>query len=127
MDLLAAEARAARAWRVDGAAAAAAAAMADAVAAADAVPYLEPPRWYYSPRQCLGQLLLLARNASHALQVFADDLQALPENAWSLGGASKAAAAVGEADAAKEFAERAAVAWQFADTPLVSACPQFTA
>ena len=126
--LLRAEAAAARAWRVDANATAAAAALRQAVAAADDVPYLEPPRWFYPPRHCLGFALLApGSNASEALETFQVDLRAFPENGWSLLGAANASAALGDAAAAAEYTERASVAWQFADAPLSSPCPQLSA
>ena len=126
-----AELCAVRAWRVDRNATAAVRALEEVVAANDALPYMEPPRWYYPPRQCLGFLLLAAqppvRNVSRALAAFSADLENFPENGWSLFGAAKALGMMpGQQAAAAEYKERALVAWQNADEPLLSPCPQLS-
>jgi hypothetical protein len=56
-----------QAWHVHKDTSAATAALRSAVQANDALPYLEPPRWYYPPRQCLGAMLL-STNATEALE-----------------------------------------------------------
>jgi len=95
-----------------------------AVEANDALMYLEPPRWYYPPRQCLGEVLL-AVDPKRALEVFREDQAVFPDNAWSLFGAAKAAAAIGEDSIAKEYKAKAASSWDKADVPLMSSCLQF--
>ena len=57
-----------------------------AVAAADKVPYDEPPVFFYPVRESLGAALLLAGNAAEAERVFRDDLVRHPRNARSLFG-----------------------------------------
>ena len=123
------ELRGARASRLEGDAAGAAQAYLAAVETVDSWPYMEPPRWYYPPRACLGHALLQPAggaplNASEALEVFTADLRAYPENGWSLLGSSDALRALGRDAEAEAMRERALVAWQDADVPLVSACPQ---
>ena len=63
-------------------------------------------------------------NATRALDTFAADLQNYPENAFSLRGTAMALKALGRVEAARGFDERASIAWQFADVPLRSPCPQ---
>ena len=89
-----------------------------AVAAADQLPYDEPPVWFYPVRESLGAALLSAGRAVDAERVFRDDLVKHPRNARSLFGLQAALAKQGkEADAAwvqREFNE----AWKNADTKL---------
>lgn len=131
-DVVPAEAAAVRAWRVTHDGPATVAAYERAVAAMDAIPYLEPPRWYFPLRQCLGYVLLTPApgggtghvNATQALAVFTADLQNYPENAFSLLGTAKALRALGRANAALDYDKRSTIAWQFADVPLHSPCQQ---
>jgi tetratricopeptide (TPR) repeat protein len=89
-----------------------------AVAAADQLPYDEPPVWFYPVRESLGATLLSAGRAADAERVFRDDLVKHPRNARSLFGLHAALTAQGKvADAAwvqREFNE----AWKNADTKL---------
>lgn len=57
-----------------------------AVALADAVPYDEPPIWFYPVRESLGAALLLSGDAPGAEQVFRQDLVRFPRNPRSLFG-----------------------------------------
>lgn len=57
-----------------------------AVALADAVPYDEPPIWFYPVRESLGAALLLSGDASGAERVFREDLARFPRNPRSLFG-----------------------------------------
>ena len=89
-----------------------------AVAAADPLPYDEPPIWFYPIRESLGGALLAAGRAADAERVFREDLQKHPRNARSLFGLQAALAQQGkEADAAwvqREFDQ----AWRNADVKL---------
>jgi len=88
------------------------------VAAADPLPYDEPPIWFYPIRESLGGALLAAGRAADAERVFRDDLQKHPRNARSLFGLEAALARQGkDADAAwvqREFDR----AWANADIKL---------
>ncbi len=89
-----------------------------AVAREDALPYVEPPYWYYPTRQLLGALLLDAGRPAEAEAVYRRDLELYPSNGWSLFGLSVALAAQGmEADAA-EARQRFDSIWQTADIAL---------
>ena len=57
-----------------------------AVAAADQLPYDEPPVWFYPVRESLGAALLAAGRDADAERVFRDDLVKHPRNARSLFG-----------------------------------------
>jgi tetratricopeptide (TPR) repeat protein len=89
-----------------------------AVAAADQLPYDEPPVWFYPVRESLGAALLAAGRAADAEHVFRDDLAKHPRNARSLFGLHAALTKQGkETDAAwvqREFND----AWRNADTKL---------
>jgi hypothetical protein len=89
-----------------------------AVAAADKLPYDEPPVWFYPVRESLGAALLAADRAVEADRVFRDDLVKHPRNGRSLFGLHTALTKQGkDADAAwvrREFDE----AWKNADTKL---------
>jgi tetratricopeptide (TPR) repeat protein len=90
----------------------------DAVAAADQLPYDEPPVWFYPVRESLGAALLAAGRDADAERVFRDDLVKHPRNPRSLFGLHAALTKQGKAaDAAwvqREFNE----AWKNADTKL---------
>jgi len=117
------ELAAARAWHVENNLTAAIASLDAAITAVEALPYVEPPRFYYPNRHCLG-FLLLKTNATRALSVFQKDLTNFPENAWSLFGAAHALKLLGKVQAAGEYTERGNVAWQNADVEFLSPCPQ---
>jgi tetratricopeptide (TPR) repeat protein len=89
-----------------------------AVAAADPLPYDEPPIWFYPIRESLGAALIAANRAPEAERVFRDELARNPRNARALFGLREALARQGKsADAAwvqREFDE----AWKNADTKL---------
>ena len=89
-----------------------------AVAAADGLPYDEPPVWFYPVRESLGAALLAAGRNAEAERVFRDDLVKHPRNARSLFGLTAALVKQGKGpDAAwvqREFDE----AWKNADTTL---------
>jgi tetratricopeptide (TPR) repeat protein len=58
----------------------------EAVAVQDALPYIEPPYWYYPVRQSLGAALLRAGRGDEAEQAFRDSLARTPSNGWALRG-----------------------------------------
>lgn len=66
------------------------AAFEEAVAIQDALPYLEPPYWYYPVRRSLGAALLQAGRPAEAEKAFQAALEWFPNNAWSLYGLQKA-------------------------------------
>jgi tetratricopeptide (TPR) repeat protein len=89
-----------------------------AVAAADKVPYDEPPVFFYPVRESLGAALLLSGQPAEAERVFRDDLARHPRNARSLFGLNESLVKQGKsADA--EWVKRAFdEAWKDADTML---------
>ena len=93
----------------------------EAVSRQDALPYTEPPPWYFPTREALGHALLQAGRAEEAEAVFRLELTKTPRNGWSLRGLVASLEAQGDADgAAVAEAERAAV-WTRADVVLPAA------
>jgi len=92
----------------------------EAVALEDALPYNEPPNWYYPARHSLGVLQLAAGNAEAAEQTYREDLAIMPENGWALLGLAQALDAQGRDAEAATVRERFDVAWQHADTQITS-------
>jgi tetratricopeptide (TPR) repeat protein len=82
-----------------------------AVAIQDALPYLEPPFWYYPVSQSLGSALLQAGKPAQAEEVFRQSLEQVPNNGWALYGLMQAQKAQGDADAAARTQKRLATAW----------------
>jgi tetratricopeptide (TPR) repeat protein len=90
----------------------------DAVRTQDALPYMEPPPWYYPVRQSLGAVLLAAGRAADAEAVYREDLQRNPENGWSLYGLSQALRARNAEAEAADVDQRFQKAWSRADVTL---------
>lgn len=65
---------------------AAIAAYREAVALQDALPYTEPPHWYYPVRQSLGAAQLRAGQLDEAEQTLRASLARTPSNGWALRG-----------------------------------------
>jgi tetratricopeptide (TPR) repeat protein len=82
-----------------------------AVAIQDALPYLEPPFWYYPVRQSLGAALLQAGKAEEAKQAFEQSLEQFPNNGWALYGLMRAQKAQGDETAAQATEKRFKQAW----------------
>ena len=92
----------------------------EAVAMQDALPYTEPPFWYYPTRQSLGAALLADGRAAEAQLVFEADLQPYPMNGWSLHGLTEALNAHGLPASAEAARQRFETVWQFSDVTLSS-------
>jgi tetratricopeptide (TPR) repeat protein len=90
-----------------------------AVAAADQLPYDEPPVWFYPVRESLGATLLAAGRAPDAERVFREDLEKHPRNARSLFGLQASLAKQGRESEAALVQREFEVAWKNADTKLV--------
>jgi tetratricopeptide (TPR) repeat protein len=95
----------------DGDFAAAEGLLEEAVAIQAAIPYMEPPYWYYPVEQSLGAVALAAGDAEAAARHFQAALTTAPNNGWSLFGLHEAQRAKGDEAAAKVTAERLAEAW----------------
>jgi tetratricopeptide (TPR) repeat protein len=92
----------------------------EAVSVQDALPYMEPPPWYYPARQSLGTVLLQCGRPDAAAVVFREDLQRNPDNGWSLYGLAQALRAENDPGAAAAES-RFRTAWRDADVKLTSA------
>jgi tetratricopeptide (TPR) repeat protein len=89
-----------------------------AVAIQDALPYMEPPFWYYPTRQSLGLAHLRAGEFEQAEAVYRRDLLDFPRNGWSMHGLVQSLRAQGleaEADTVQAGFEQA---WSLADVEL---------
>ena len=90
-----------------------------AAAAQDALPYTEPPPFYFPVREALGQALLQAGRPADAEAAFRAQLAYTPRNGWSLYGLVASLDAQGKGSDA-ERAELAEV-WRRADVTLEAA------
>ncbi len=89
-----------------------------AVTLQDALPYTEPPFWYYPTRQSLGAALLASNRLAEAQAVFEEDLEQYPMNGWSMFGLAEALRRQGDDAGAGKVAARFETVWQFADVEL---------
>jgi tetratricopeptide (TPR) repeat protein len=83
----------------------------EAVALQDALPYMEPPWWYYPVRQTLGAVLLQAGKPEEAAAVFQDSLIHAPNNAYALYGLAAAQEKLGDAPGSVATRALFAKAW----------------
>lgn len=83
----------------------------EAVAVQDALPYMEPPFWYYPVRQSLGVALLKAGRSEEAEQVFRESLARTPSNGWALRGLVEVYRQRGDAKALAAAQKRYASTW----------------
>lgn len=77
----------------------------------DALPYTEPPFWYYPIRQSLGATLLMAGRAEEAESVLMQSLINYPNNGWALYGLREALAAQNDKAGANEMDKLFKNAW----------------
>lgn len=81
----------------------------------DALPYMEPPYWFFPVRQILGQALLQRGRPADAEQVFRADLDKVPNNGWSLQGLARSLEVQGRSDEAASVRGDFERAWENAD------------
>ncbi len=89
-----------------------------AVETQDALPYTEPPFWYYPTRHTLGKALLTAGDAVAAEEVYRADLVRYPRNGWALYGLIQSLDA--QDKDATEIQERFDRIWAQADVTLTA-------
>jgi len=87
----------------------------EAVAAEDALQYMEPADWYLHTRETLGGALLRSGNAVEAEKVFRADLERNRRNGRSLFGLMKSLEAQGNAYAARQVQQQFEAAWRNSD------------
>ena len=92
----------------------------EAVSLQDALPYTEPPFWYYPTRQSLGAALLASNRLAEAQAVFEADLEQYPMNGWSMFGLAEALRRQGDEAGAEQMTARFKTVWQFADVSLAT-------
>lgn len=76
-----------------------------------ALPYMEPPFWYYPVRQSLGAALLLAGETDRAEEVFRTSLDAAPNNGWACFGLVEVHKRRGETETVRKLEERLGRTW----------------
>jgi tetratricopeptide (TPR) repeat protein len=86
----------------------------------DAPPPTWPPTWHYPIRQSLGAVLLQAGRPAEAVRIYQQDLNAFPNNGWSLFGLLTALRRQGRVEEAQEAEQRFREAWQHADITLTA-------
>lgn len=91
-----------------------------AVAMEDALPYSEPPEWYFPVRHKLGAVQLKAKDYAAAEATYERDLQIMVENGWALRGLLEALRLQGKMSQAEAVEQRFEAAWQHADIELTS-------
>jgi hypothetical protein len=89
-----------------------------AVAAEDALPYMEPAYWPFPLRPTLGAALLKSGDAVRAVQIFREDLKRWPRNGWGLYGLEQSLRAQGRSQAADDVGRQFTEAWKQADVKL---------
>ena len=92
-----------------------------AVKIQDALPYMEPPYWYYPARQSLGAALMAAGRDADAEAIYREDLDYFAENGWSLHGLAQSLRAQKRTEEAKAVQKRFETAWTHADVQLARA------
>jgi len=83
----------------------------EAAALQDALPYTEPPYWYYPVRQTLAATLLQAGRLAEAEDQFQRALKRAPANGWSYYGLAQLYKARGDAAAAARAEAELAKTW----------------
>ena len=92
--------------------------LAEAVAAEDALPYMEPSFWPFPVRPALGVALLNAGEPAKAEAVFRADLAKFPRNGWGLLGLRESLARQDRRELAAVVERQFQEAWGRADTKL---------
>ena len=91
---------------------------ANAVSVQDALPYTEPPFWYYPTRLSLGKAYLLSDQADEAEVVFEENLKRYTRNGWALYGLIQALETQNKDSSMVQ--EQFDIIWQNADVELTS-------
>ncbi len=89
-----------------------------AVRIEDALPYMEPPYWFFPNRHLLGAALLKLERGADAEAVFRADLERHPRNGWALHGLAASLAQQGKAAESQSVFAEFEKTWQHADISL---------
>jgi tetratricopeptide (TPR) repeat protein len=89
-----------------------------AVETQDALPYTEPPFWYYPTRHTFGKALLITGDAAEAEKVYRSDLKQYPRNGWAMYGLIQALKA--QEKSTDEIQERFENVWAQSDISLTA-------
>ncbi|TDJ47258.1 MAG: hypothetical protein E2O52_03375 [Gammaproteobacteria bacterium] len=84
----------------------------------DALPYTEPPYWFYPIRQRLGAALLAQDRSAEAEAVYREDLAVYRHNGWSLSGLAQSLREQGKGEEAAEVEAEFTAIWLAADVSL---------
>jgi tetratricopeptide (TPR) repeat protein len=84
----------------------------------NAMPYMEPPFWYYPVRESLGAVLLKVDKPAEAETAFREVLKHFPESGRALHGIELSLRQQGRNAEAKKVQRRFKKAWKHADTAL---------
>ncbi|MFT5441189.1 MAG: tetratricopeptide (TPR) repeat protein [Myxococcota bacterium] len=87
----------------------------DAVAMQDALPYTEPPPWYFPTREAYGEALVASGRAAEAEAVYHEQLDHTPRNGWSLHGLALSQRAQGKTEEAEATEALRDEVWEYAD------------
>jgi tetratricopeptide (TPR) repeat protein len=82
-----------------------------AAALEKALPYMEPPFWYYPVEQSLGAVLLQAGQTDRAEEVFRQSLVAAPNNGWACFGLLQVHKTRGDAEQTSIYEARLGRSW----------------
>jgi cytochrome c-type biogenesis protein CcmH/NrfG len=77
----------------------------------DALPYSEPPHWYYPVRQSLGAVLVRLGKFEAAEDAFRTSLAKAPNNGWALFGLGEVYRRMGRKEATAEVTRRLDEVW----------------
>jgi tetratricopeptide (TPR) repeat protein len=86
-----------------------------AVVMEDALPYSEPPEWFFPVRHALGAVQMEAGEYEAAEATYQRDLETMVENGWALRGLEAALTSQGKNEAAEAVQTRFEDAWKNAE------------
>jgi hypothetical protein len=86
-----------------------------AISLQDAIPYMEPPYWYYPVRLSLGAAFLGAAKPAEAETLFREDLKEFPGNGWALFGLEQSLRRQDKTSEANKARQQFKKSWKRAD------------
>jgi len=98
------------------------AALREGVRLEDKLKYDEPPDWIQPVRHTLGAVLLRAKKAGEAEQVYRDDLKKWPRNGWALLGLKQSLSLQGRGTEAARVDAELKKAWANSDVKPMTSC-----